>query len=618
MYKKTRRLALGRSIFLLLYKIWRGMPVLTSVWLCIPLLAGLLIIPSYSAQKNLVDLFVGGMTGKDWANMLPLALPALIMFTGAAIIRAVLSALQSMTDSRLRDRASMHVQAQIHERAVSVSLERINDSSYYDRLQRAETAAATNLFGFLQNIMAIISMLFELLGLLIVASSSHIVIGLLLAVVFLVSFAIRLESDIVVRRLNRDLTSSGRQSDYLRKLITEPATIRDMRISGSIDYLIGKWRDVTSSALSLRMNARRREIRRGMLVSALQIAGLFGAIVWMALHLKSGIITAGVFIIVFQSMRRAYGISSAMAFPIGKIYIQGASLFDLVEFLREPSEADRDGASELRDRSGEGSLEASLLKPGGTGRIAFEKVTYKYAGSDNPVLQNIQLTLNPGEVVALVGENGAGKSTLAQILLGLIPPSSGRITWDDTDYKHLQPKELRKSMSAVFQDFVRYETTVRDNVAFGLVDELHNEELLRRNLRLGGADELERMIGGLDAGVGMLMEGDRELSGGQWQRLAIARAAMRDAKLLVLDEPTAALDPQHESELYHSFRELAKGRTVLFVSHRLGWARYADRIIVLRNGRIVEDGSHDKLLAAGKEYASMFRAQAEWYNSSKK
>jgi ABC-type multidrug transport system fused ATPase/permease subunit len=154
---------------------------------------------------------------------------------------------------------------------------------------------------------------------------------------------------------------------------------------------------------------------------------------------------------------------------------------------------------------------------------------------------------------------------------------------------------------------------LRDNVGFGLPDEESTDESIRRALRLAGADRLESLPGGLDARVGLVSEGGRQMSGGQWQRLAIARAAVRDARLLVLDEPTAALDPQHETELYRSFRELAEGRTVLFVSHRLGWARHADRIVVLRDGRIVEEGPHGILMAAGGDYASMFRAQAEWY-----
>ncbi|MGO4374102.1 ATP-binding cassette domain-containing protein, partial [Paenibacillus sp. MCAF20] len=191
-----------------------------------------------------------------------------------------------------------------------------------------------------------------------------------------------------------------------------------------------------------------------------------------------------------------------------------------------------------------------------------------------------------------------GKSTLVKLLLGLYEPTSGSVTWDGIDYKHLDCSRLRKSSSAVFQDYVRYETTLRDNVGFGATAFLHDDSAINHALEAGGLVDLKHFEGGLEASLGLLSAGGRELSGGQWQRLAIARAAIRNAGLLVLDEPTSAIDPVHETELYRSFQALAAGKTVLFVSHRLGWARYADRIVVLKGGEIVEEGDHGSLMAA--------------------
>lgn len=579
--------------------------MLTSVWLGIPLLLGLLIIPGYGAQKDLLDIFVGGTEGRNWESLLEAAWPPLVMFTGIALLRALLTACQNIADPRLRDRSSMLLQSEVHQRAIKVPLERMDQSEYYDRLQRAETVAGTDVFGVLQNVIGFLTLMFELAGLLAVVSLAHPMVCILLVIVFSISFMIRVESDIVVRRLNRDLTRAGRQSDYLHDVVTRPETVKEMRLFGSMDYLIHQWHETMRHSLSLRMNARRREIRRGIIVSAVQITGLFGAIVWMVFNLNSGGFTAGTLVIVFLAMRQAYGISSRMAFPISKIYIQSTKIIDLVEFLRELPEGETVPANEQKI--------PTLLSPGSTCRIEFEDVTYRYSGANEPVLNGIRLTLNAGETVALVGENGAGKSTLVRLLLGLYQPTTGRITWNGTDIKELDPDKLRSSMSAVFQDFVRYETTLRDNVGFGLQEEINNDTAIRSAMRSGGAADLESQRGGLDVPVGLLNEGGSELSGGQWQRLAISRAAVRSPRLLVLDEPTAALDPQHEAELYRSFRELALGRTTLFISHRLGWARYADRIIVMREGRIVEEGSHESLLAAGGEYAVMFRAQAEWY-----
>ncbi|WP_246132385.1 ABC transporter ATP-binding protein [Paenibacillus hemerocallicola] len=611
-----------RGVLPLFVRIWRDMPVLTAVWLAFPLLLGALVVPAYAAQKQLIDLFVGGV-GRDWRDLLEAAWPALAWFTGAALLRVVITAWQNTADCGFRNRAALLVRTAVHERAVGVPLERMDDPGYYDRLQRAESVAGEELLGVLQNAFSLLRLLCELLGLLAVASIAGPVVGLVLAVVFSVSFLIRLESDIVKRRLNRDLTTAGRQSDYLRETIVLPETVRDMRIAGSIGYLIGKWNGGMRQSLELRGNANRREIRRGIVVSTVQIAGLFGTIAWMATQMNAGGITAGTLVIVLQAMRQAHGISGRAAFPVGKMYIQSAKIVDLAEFLKEPPMMSPQGNSGplRKGKNGAGKrgerisapVSAGSVAPGETGTIELSDVSYTYYGADEPALRDIRLTLRPGETVAIVGENGAGKSTLAKLLLGLYRPTCGKIAWDGTDYGDLDPALLRRSVSAVFQDFVRYETTLRDNVGIGLPDEESADESIRRALRVAGADRLESMPGGLDARVGLVSEGGRQLSGGQWQRLAIARAAVRDARLLVLDEPTAALDPQHETELYRSFRELAKGRTVLFVSHRLGWARYADRIVVLRDGRIVEEGSHGMLMAAGGDYASMFRAQAEWY-----
>ncbi|PYI53973.1 ABC transporter ATP-binding protein [Paenibacillus flagellatus] len=607
--RNNSRAAMARGSALLIVRLWRATPALASVWLGLPLLLGATLLPYYAAQRDLVDVAAGGPAERAWAETLAAVWPPLAVLTGAALLRAVFGALHEAVDAKLRDAAAMRIQADVHERALRVPLAAMDRADYYDRLQRAKEAAGGDLLGVLQQTILFVRQLFEWLGLAAAAAAADPVAGAVLAAVFLVSLAIRLESDIVKRRLNRDLTGPGRRSDYLRDEIAKPATVKEMRLYGTIYRLIGTWRDDMRQSLAMRMNANRREIRHGIAASAVQIAGLFGTVAWMAAHLKSGAMTAGAFVVVFQAMRQANGLSARMAFPLGKLYIQSAKLLDLTEFLRLPPESPADGA----DAASAATPAARRPAPGPLGRIAFEDVTFRYAGAAEPALRDIRLTLEPGETVALVGGNGAGKSTLVKLLLGLYRPTAGRVAWDGVGLDELDPALVRRAMSAAFQDFVRYETTVRDNVAFGRPDAAGDDAVIRRALRAGGADALERLPGGLDARLGLLGEGGRELSGGEWQRLAVARAALRDARLLVLDEPTAALDPQHETALYRSFRELARGRTALFVSHRLGWARYADRIVVLRDGTIAEEGTHESLLAANGVYAAMFREQADWY-----
>jgi ATP-binding cassette, subfamily B, bacterial len=247
--------------------------------------------------------------------------------------------------------------------------------------------------------------------------------------------------------------------------------------------------------------------------------------------------------------------------------------------------------------------------------IRFEDVTFTYPGVERPALIGINLTIAPGERLALVGENGAGKTTLAKLLLGLYHPTSGRITINGADMAALPPGWWQARVAAVFQDYVRYELTARENIGFGNLAQLHNRSAIDLAAARSGAD---RVIATLPAGYETVLgkaydESGQDLSLGQWQKLAIARAYLRDGAVLVLDEPTAALDARAEVEVYQQFRDMAQGRTTLLISHRLGSARLADRILVLDNGRIVEQGQHMTLLAHDGRYATMYRIQAHWY-----
>ena len=257
--------------------------------------------------------------------------------------------------------------------------------------------------------------------------------------------------------------------------------------------------------------------------------------------------------------------------------------------------------------------------------VHFQDVSFSYPGADRPALSGVTFTLHPHDRLALVGENGAGKTTLVRLLLGLYRPTTGTITVDGTDLAELDPVAWRREATAVFQDFMRYPTTVAENIAYGdasLLEagQLDGEPVPSRLVvaaEQSGADTfIRRLPAGYATQLGKEFAGAVDLSAGQWQRLALARAYLRDAQIIVLDEPTAALDPRAEVEVYRQFRSAAADRCAVFISHRLGSARLADRIIVLRQGQLVEEGSHEVLLRQDGEYARLFRLQASWYHDT--
>jgi ATP-binding cassette subfamily B protein/ATP-binding cassette subfamily C protein len=306
------------------------------------------------------------------------------------------------------------------------------------------------------------------------------------------------------------------------------------------------------------------------------------------------------YLVVFRQGQSAFqGVLTA----VGALYEDSLYMSNLFAFLSIPA-----GAESAR-------VSPPATVPRGRPQpIAFEQVSFRYPGRPEWALREIDLRLEPGEIVGLVGENGAGKSTLVKLRLRLHDPTEGRITYGGVDLRDLDPDDLRSRFGAVFQDFVRYQFTVAENIGLGdpsrIADRARIEEAARR---AGAGPVVDSLPQGLDTVLGGWFEAGHELSAGQWQKLAVARAFMRDADVLVLDEPTASIDAEAEHELFLRFRELAAGRTAIVISHRFSTVRMADRIAVLRGGRIVEIGSHRDLLARGGRYAHLFSLQAQGY-----
>jgi ATP-binding cassette subfamily B protein len=321
----------------------------------------------------------------------------------------------------------------------------------------------------------------------------------------------------------------------------------------------------------------------------------------LAQRAVSGLLSIGELVMVFQAFQRGLGFFQDFLSALANLYENNLFVRNIYAFL---------------------DMEASLPEPAHPcpmprpirRGIHFENVQFRYRDSTRPCLEDVSLHIEPGEVVALVGENGAGKSTLIKLLCRMYDPTSGRITIDGTDIRQFKKEDLRRAISVVFQDFVQYHLPVRDNIWFGNINLPANDEAIVRSARAAGADAFIRKLNrGYDAVLGTLIEGAEELSVGQWQKIALARAFLRPSELIVLDEPTSALDPKAEFEVFEKFRQLAADRSTLLISHRLSTVKMADRIYVLRGGRMVEHGTHKELVELGTDYASLYNTQAANY-----
>lgn len=596
------------------------MPVVTTIWLAVPILSGLLVIPLLTSQKQMIDSVASKMNVGGFSMHL-LWMP-LLLFIGTLVLQAAAGSLRKVTDEVLHHRATGYIQNEIHRISTSVSLERFEHPDFYDRLHRAETAAGQDMIGMLRNGVDTVQRLSSFAGLVILVAQAHWLLSCILFALNGTAFYFRMKVELAVRRQDKQLTTDGRKSDYLLQQLTDAGTLMETKLFGSTPYLIEHWSDNTLEQRSRRFAMRRKENKLGTWITLLHIAGAFGCLAAMMQFMQVGNMTAGLVVIVFQAVFQSQGVMLALTWPVSKLIMQSGKAKDLIEFLNEtptmselqtPTQVPTEAKTQTEGFSNSDMLIGELRE------ILFDRVTYGYPSSTKPVLSDLTVSIRAGEAIALVGDNGSGKSTFLKLLLGFYEPSKGNVSWNGVDLAAMgsRRKEIWKRTSAVFQDHEQYPFSLRDNVAIGDTTRSPDDDEISRLLEACGLEAIVYATDcGLDAPLGQIVEGGRELSGGQWQRLAIARAMYKQGELVVLDEPTAAIDPASEIDIFEQFHRLRLGKTAIFVSHRLGWARYADRILVLDQGQLIEDGNHEQLMAKGGKYASFFREQAHWYQES--
>ena len=425
-------------------------------------------------------------------------------------------------------------------------------------------------------------------------------------------------------------TPEERRAGYVNRVLTGRSEQKEMRLFGLHAPLTGRWRRMRQVLRDRLLGQRQRQVFVSIPATGFHVAVGVGVAVILAFLLGRRVLTPGRFVALFQGVGDMLRAGGSLGFSSRALQACSAEVGYVREFFERP---DGSEPETVAAPGTDGKSNAAVFPRPLRGGLVVDNVHFTYpalaSGERAPsVLNGVTLRLVPGERVALVGDNGAGKSTLARILLGLYPPTAGRVTADGLDYADIDTDSLGDAVSAAFQDYCRFEFTLGQSIGIGTVGGPGDGDAaglwpssLQPDMsavadaaRRAGVDNLaERLPGGYDTPVGHVLDGGQGLSGGEWQRIAIARAFTREPELLILDEPAAALDPVAEAALYRQFAELLEGRTALLISHRLGSARMADRILVLSQGRIVEDGCHDELVAHGGVYARMWEEQASWY-----
>ncbi|MGN6298202.1 MAG: ABC transporter ATP-binding protein [Ginsengibacter sp.] len=517
-----------------------------------------------------------------------------------AIISDALVRATSLIDSLLGDRFALHTSVKIMEHAATLDLDQFEDSEFYDKLERArqQTTGRTVLLSQLMaQVQDIITMAFLLVGLM--AFNAWLILLLLIAIIP----AFLGESYFNDRNyaLTRGQTPERRELDYMRFLGASDATAKEVKLFNLSDFLIERFKFLSEKFYRDNKNLSVRRASWGTLFALIGSLGYYAAYIVMIVKTVAGAITIGSLTFLAGSFRQLRSLLENILSRFTTVSQSAIYLRDFFDFF------------EIQPKISVASNPLPFPNPIKKG-FTFENVGFKYSNTESWANRHLNFALQAGEKVALVGENGAGKTTLVKLLSRLYDPVEGRILLDGIDLKEYDIIDLRKNIGIIFQDFLRYQMSFAQNIAAGNIDEQFNRELIEQSAEKSLAHLLaEKLPDKYDQALGRRFNNGIELSGGEWQKIAIARAYMKDAELLILDEPTSALDARAEYSVFQRFAELTKGKTAVLISHRFSTVRMADRIIVLDKGQIIEMGSHEELIKKNGHYAELFMLQAKGY-----
>jgi ABC-type multidrug transport system fused ATPase/permease subunit len=570
------------------------------------LLIGLAPLLTLVVLRQVVDVAAraAGEQGAQGAPITPV-LGWVAALVGAMSLEGTAWFLGRYVRDRIQEEIKARVQEQVIAKAQSLPLAAFEQSEYYDQLQRIENGLDARFYSTMAFLFQTGNQVVTLTALMLYVGAAHWSLPLLMAAgtAPFAMLRVRLFKERYI--VERKQTERQRRRLYLTELMTGREAGAELRLFGLGDHLMGLWSRLHRELGEERLAIARRQFHvEGVGAGGQSVA--FGLVLTLIVYLAArGSLTLGQYAAFFGAVQRFQDQLLDFLWNLALIDNDLRYIGDFFQYLDLPEEAS-DRANGLL----QGKRPAEPLRHG----IVFEAVRFVYPGSERAVLDRLDLHLRPGERVALVGENGSGKTTLARLLLGLYPPTEGRILVDGIDLAEVAPSSWRRRTAAVFQEFQQYHLTVRENIAFGDLERAGDLAAIKRAARLSGADGVVATLpDGMETLLGKEFADGVELSLGQWQKIAVARAYLRDAEVLVLDEPTAALDARAEVEIYRQFRDVSQGKTVLLISHRLGSARLADRILVLDGGRIAEEGTHAELMQRDGMYARMLGVQAQWY-----
>jgi len=589
-YKIQQALRVDRAVRLA----WQAGPGLTLANGFLQTLQGILPLAALYLMKLIVDAVTVSLSAPDKSQAFWHIVLLIAMAGGVALLNGFLQLLSGMVSEAMALTVTDHVHDILHAKSVEVDLEYYENPQYFDTLHRAQqegpyrpSAIINHLVLLVQNSVLLIAMA----GLLF---SLHWAVACILFIAVVPGVLVRINFANRLYDWHEKRTETERQAMYINWVLTGDIHAKEIRQFGLGDLLIERFSKLHSRLRNEKLAIAKKQSMADFTAQSGATLAVFGSFAFIAYKTVYGHITLGDMVMYFQAFQRGLAAMRSLFGSMANLYQDNLFLSNLYDFLN------------LEPRVIGPADPLPIPRPMQKG-IVFDNVSFQYPASRRKALDNVSLTITPGETVALVGRNGCGKTTLAKLLCRLYDPQQGSIRLDDIDLKQFNVPALRREISVLFQDFVKYYLTARENIWFGNIDRSPEEDRVRAAARQADVDELiENLPKGYDTMLGKWFKDGEELSRGEWLKIALARAFMGSGQIILLDEPASSLDPRAENEIFCKFKELTEGKTAIFISHRLSTVKMADRIFVMDTGGIVECGSYEELIRKKGSFAGLF------------